>query len=138
MSAWYLDTSAFLKLVGEEPSSDAMHAWVLEREADADRLFSSDILRTEAVRAIRRTGDEDALGRTYATLADVALIRLTAETYDAAALLDPPSLRSLDAIHIAAAQSLGSELGGIVAYDNRLIDAARTVGITSVSPGLDP
>jgi hypothetical protein len=137
VSAWYLDTSAFIKLVGEESWSDAMHAWVLEREVAADGLFSSDILRTEAVRAIRRSADEDALQRTYATLADVALIRLTAEVYDAAALLDPPALRSLDAIHIAAAQTLGSDLGGIVAYDNRLVDAARTVGITSVSPGRD-
>ncbi len=138
MTAWYLDTSAFVKLVGEEAHSDTMREWLLQCDAVADRIVSSDLLRTEAIRAARRTEDEAALQRTLATLDDIALVRVTPDTFETAALVDPPSLRSLDAIHIAMALSLGSDLGGLVAYDARLIDAARAIGITSVSPGLDP
>lgn len=45
------------------------------------------------------------------------------------------TLRSLDALHLAAAMSLGSDLAGIVAYDERLVDAASEQGIPTASPG---
>ena len=137
MSAWYLDTSAFVTFVGSEEHSNALRSWIAERARTDDLLVSSDLLRTEGVRAARRSGDGTLLARTMRALDELDLIRLAQATYTAAGVLDPPALRSLDAIHIAAAQSLGSDLGGIVAYDNRLIHAARRVGITSVSPGLD-
>ncbi len=50
--------------------------------------------------------------------------------------MEPAGLRSLDALHLAAAMSLGSDLAGIVAYDERLIHAASHSGIITASPGI--
>jgi uncharacterized protein len=49
--AYYLDTSAFLKLVTTEPETPALRSWVQRKDPT---LFSSDLLRTEAFRAARR------------------------------------------------------------------------------------
>jgi len=46
----------------------------------------------------------------------------------------PPHLRSLDALHLATAQNLGSDLSHIVTYDERMIEAALNVGIKTASP----
>ncbi len=46
----------------------------------------------------------------------------------------PLLLRSLDAIHLAAALELGDELDGIVTYDERLSDAAALLGVAVISP----
>ena len=43
-------------------------------------------------------------------------------------------LRSLDAIHLAAALELGDELDGIVSYDDRLSDAAELLGVAVIAP----
>jgi predicted nucleic acid-binding protein len=56
----------------------------------------------------------------------------------AAAILEPPSLRTLDAIHLAAALTLGDELQAIVTYDERMAEAARSLGFPVVQPGRDP
>jgi uncharacterized protein len=50
-------------------------------------------------------------------------------------LLKPVSLRSLDAIHLATALSLGREIAGVVAYDERLLEAAVHARLRIWSPG---
>jgi predicted nucleic acid-binding protein len=54
---------------------------------------------------------------------------------------DAPTLRSLDAIHLATAQVLtnesGAELLAFVTYDRRLLDAAKAAGLPTASPGQD-
>ena len=52
--------------------------------------------------------------------------------------LDPLDLRSLDAIHLAAALAAGEELGGVVTYDARMAMAARDVGLVAIAPGMPP
>lgn len=51
-----------------------------------------------------------------------------------AATVGPSSLRTLDAIHLATALGLGAELDAFVTYDNRLAEAARSLGLPVVSP----
>jgi len=63
------------------------------------------------------------------------LIRLDDALYEAAADLDPPFLRSLDAIHLAAAVSIGQDLAGVVTYDTRMADGARALGLQVEAPG---
>jgi hypothetical protein len=53
---------------------------------------------------------------------------------DAAGALQPPTLRSLDAIHLASAQQLEGELKALVTYDERMIAAARSAGFRVVQP----
>jgi predicted nucleic acid-binding protein len=128
--AFYLDTSAVVKLVVAEPRSRAMSTWVA---AHADDAVSSDLLRTELLRATRR-GAPDQMVRARSVLDSITLIGLSSETFDRAAVLEPVHLRSLDALHLAAALELGDELDGIVTYDERLAEATAVHGIPVVSP----
>jgi predicted nucleic acid-binding protein len=57
------------------------------------------------------------------------------QVLDQAATLAPGSvLRSLDAIHLATAQLLGSELRSIVTYDARMAQAASGLGLSVAAP----
>jgi predicted nucleic acid-binding protein len=51
-----------------------------------------------------------------------------------AVFIEPPSIPSLDAIHLATALSLEPDLSGMVVYDRRLADAARNAGLTVFAP----
>jgi predicted nucleic acid-binding protein len=128
--AWYLDTSALVKLVVVETETPALIAWL--RETDR-RVVTADLARTELLRAVRRSAP-DRLVRARNVLAAVDLLGLDAPLLDQAALLDPPSLRTLDALHVAAALVLGDDLEGFVAYDERLLAAAAAAGLVTVSP----
>lgn len=55
-------------------------------------------------------------------------------TFARAAELDPAVLRSLDAVHLAAAWRLGDDLEGIVTDDDRMADAAAVLGLRVLSP----
>ena len=48
--------------------------------------------------------------------------------------MEPEALRSLDAIHLATAERLGADLGGLITYDDRLAHAARRLGLRVSSP----
>lgn len=72
--------------------------------------------------------------RARAVLDAVILLSLPSATFERAADLDPESLRSLDALHLAEALELGDELNGIITYDNRLAEAARARGIEVIAP----
>ena len=134
MNAWYLDTSAFVKLVRVERYSTPLRRWVEGRETAGEIIASSDLLRTEAIRAARRVQDPAVLGVVLTLLDRIAIIQLDASVFEKAGYLGPPSLRSLDALHLAAAQELGADLLGVVAYDERLLAAASEAGLETVAP----
>lgn len=128
---WYLDASALVKTVIEEPQSAALAEWL----RDKDNLAACDLVRVEAVRAVRLS-DPGAVSRARRVVATLILIRLDDSVYDAAADLEPPLMRSLDAIHLASALSLGRDLAGMVTYDRRMRDGARALGLRVEAPGL--
>jgi len=126
----YLDASGLVKLVLDEEHSDATRLFV----SDARRNVTSRVGAVETVRAcLRRTDGYDA-ERLGAVLADVEIVELDRSTGDRAAHLRPPGLRTLDAVHLATALELAGDLGAFVTYDERLADAARTLGLPVVSP----
>jgi predicted nucleic acid-binding protein len=127
----YLDTSALIKLVVVERESPALRAF-LDGIAD-DTLFTAALARTELVRVARRL-DVDAVAQSRQLFGGIATVNLTAPLLDAAANLDPPMLRSLDAIHLAAAQRAGADLRGVITYDTRMSDAARALAIPVIAP----
>ena len=127
---FYVDTSALMKLVVAERESEAMRRWV---DASTGQVFGNDLLRTEFLRAIRRSVPaREAAARDV--LSSMLLIRLRRSTFDAAAESEPRALRSLDALHLASALEFGGDLGGIVTYDERLAEAAQANGIPVISP----
>lgn len=127
----YFDSSALVKMMVEEPESSMLNAWV---EAEQIRAVSSDLARTETIRAVRRYRP-DVTVQARSLFDSVTCVRITSEIVERAALLDPPGLRSLDAIHLATALELGNEIEGLVTYDERLARAARERGIPTITPG---
>jgi len=95
---------------------------------------SSALLGVEAVRACRRLGD-DVADSAEASLSDVALVPIDGAVLTIARRLDPSELRSLDAIHLATALSIGSDLGALFSYDDRLTVAAQAAGLSVLTPG---
>ena len=128
--AAYLDTSAFLKLLVTERESPALRRFL----ARWPERTSAVLLRTEAVRALRRAGYDSQVGAARRLLGTMRLIRLDEPLLDRASELEQREMRSLDAVHLGAALMIGSDLGVIVTYDQRLGDAARNRGISVSSP----
>lgn len=126
----YLDTSAFVKLVIPEPETPALIAALTTKT----RLVASEILEVEALRAVRRANGEDGVTAVRSQLAGVRLLPLTDEIRKRAGELEPATLRSLDAIHIATALDLGEHLAGIYSYDARMSTAARDTGLDVFAP----
>lgn len=129
MAAVYLDSSAIVKLVVREQESLALRRFLRRRRP----WVSSALARTEVLRAVRHVGPAgvDAAEQVFARC---ELVRVNDTVLTAAGLLDPPALRSLDAIHFATAARLAEDLGWFVVYDSRLIDAAGAVGWKVASP----
>lgn len=128
--AYYLDTSAALKLVVPEAETAALRRW-LSRNAAA--VVSSDLLRTEMLRAVRRHAPR-RMARARVVLDSIIMMALPTETFEHAGELEPATLRSLDAVHLAAALALGDDLDGIVTYDDRLAQAAEARGLVVIAP----
>lgn len=128
--AFYLDTSALVKLVVAEPETDALLTWIDRTQGE---LVSSDLCRTELLRAVRRAAPELTL-RSREVLDALTLIGVTTQLFEEAARLDPPGLRTLDAIHLAVALDLGDELESMVTYDERLAEAAAAYGVAIAGP----
>jgi predicted nucleic acid-binding protein len=126
----YLDSSALVKLVFDEPETDALRtflgAWPVR--------VSSALASIEVLRVASRAADPEVEREARRALQGVSLVRMDDALVAIASSLRPPGLRSLDAIHLATAQLFGHELGGMVAYDQRLTRAARQFGITVWSP----
>ncbi len=128
---WFLDASAFVKLLVVEPESTELRRWIRGRD-----LASSDLLRTEARRAV--AGEPaDVRRHCEELLAEIPMIRLVPAVLDRAGELPGQRLRSLDAIYLACALRLGDDLAGIVSYDARQLVAAEGLGIATSSPGAD-
>lgn len=129
MRATYLDSSAVVKLVIAEPESSALRAHLRRRRP----LVSSALARTEVLRALLPSGAA-ALSRGRDVFRRLDLVRINDRILDAAGILEPAQMRSLDAIHVATAHLLGEDLGQVVTYDDRMADAARQLGLKTASP----
>lgn len=127
---YYVDTSALAKLVVAEAETAALLEWV---RADGVELVSSDLARTELLRAVRRVAG-DRVVQARAVLDTLTLVTVGTATFESAGQLDPATLRTLDALHVACALDLGDDLSGLVTYDDRLAEAARSHGIAVVAP----
>lgn len=125
----YLDASAIVKLIVREPESEALERWL---GVGHHELVSCALVRTEVVQAAVPRGLKAVL-RARRLLDRLDLIILDDELLDTAGELVEP-LRSLDAIHVAAALELGEELDAFVTYDAEVTRAAEALGLPVVAP----
>ncbi|MET8834797.1 type II toxin-antitoxin system VapC family toxin [Micromonospora sp. NPDC004540] len=134
----YLESAAVIKMLRREEETPDLIAW-LNDHAGAP-LVSSALVEVEVPRALRRAapqalvGVPSVLGRLYRVEIDAA-VRAAAGAYG------ERLLRSLDAIHLATAETLARQAGAdfvaFVTYDRRLLDAAKAVGLAVASPGMN-
>lgn len=129
MPATYVDSSALVKLVIEEPESAALRRFLRRRSP----LVASALVRTEVVRAVLPHGDA-AVARAQVVLSLLDLIRVNDHLLRAAGTLLPPELRSLDAIHLATVVHLQRDVGSLVTYDERMTAAARSLKLRPAAP----
>lgn len=128
----YLDSSALVKLIHVEQESRALRRY-LRRYRD-DSYVTSALSRVEVVRAVLGGGSE-AIQLARDQLSRLDQIALDATALDEAATLSPDTrLRSLDAVHLAAARIVGSELRSLITYDLRMAEAARRLGLLVEAP----
>lgn len=127
--ATYLDSSALVKLAVREPESAALRRYLRRRRP----LVSSALARTEVARALLPLGP-DAVRRGHDVLAGIDLVRVNDRVLNDAGTMSPPELRSLDAVHLATAQQLGTDLARIVTYDERMAAAARALDLEVATP----
>ena len=134
---FYLDASALVKLVRDEPESAALRNFL----GDAD-LVSCELVLAEVPRAVRRAAAKnrelplDALiARAGEVLDALALLPIDRAVLEAAGALTEPVLRALDAIHVVAAVSL-MPLDAFVSYDERQGAAARLAGLRTLAPSV--
>ncbi len=127
----YVDSSAIVKLVVREPETGALRAYL-----GGAQLVTSEIALTEVPRAAHlRTGATEVFDQAETVLRRFDLVALDEEIHRAAARLPPRELRTLDAIHLVSALRVRERLGGVVAYDRRLAQAARDAGLAVMAPG---
>jgi uncharacterized protein len=129
----YLDSSAAVKLVHAEAESQALRDWLDER-ADTGWV-SSVLVEVETYRALARYAP-GALTRLAQVLDLIDLVDLTPAIRVRAQAVDPITVRSLDAIHLATALHIHGQLIAFVTYGSRLVAAARTAGLPVQLPGL--
>ena len=127
----YMDTSALVKLVVAGDESPSLRSFLRERAED--NLFSAALARTELLRAVAANGTQ-AIADARKLLSGLDTVVLTRQLLDDAGTLQPMRLRSLDAIHLVAAQRAGDTLRAVVTYDARMLSAAADLGIATVSP----
>jgi predicted nucleic acid-binding protein len=130
MTATYLDSSAIVKLAADEPESAALRRHLRGKRP----LVSSALARAEVLRALM-SPDDLGIARGRAVLSRMEVLRVNDRILNLAGSLQPSSLRTLDAIHLATAIGLGRDLGQIVTYDERMAEGARQLGLKAVSPG---
>lgn len=128
----YCDSSALVKLVLDEAESEDLDSWLAGRQDPV--LVSSTIARTEVLRAVARS-DPEAVDDAMGLLDGVTKVDVDSDLADQAGRHQPAPMRSLDALHLAAALQFGPALGAFVAYDKRLAEAARAAGLAVNQPG---
>jgi uncharacterized protein len=125
----YIDTSALVKLVQVEDETPAL----LDFFAEHPRQVTSALSEVELMRAAHRVSDAHVV-QARTVLDRISTITLSPSVLRAAAHVLPGShLRTLDAIHLAAASAI-PDLTFICTYDHRMAESARALGLRTVAP----
>jgi predicted nucleic acid-binding protein len=126
-----MDSSALVTFIARRANVEQLERFLT---AQSTKICTSTIGMIETVRTCDRIGVFPNLMSRL--LRDYTEIPVTALVRDAAVNV-PGTVRSLDAVHVASAELIGSQLIALVTYDQRMADVARRSGLPVVTPGLD-
>jgi predicted nucleic acid-binding protein len=128
----YADSSALVKLIIDEPESEALERYV----ANGPVLATSRIALVEVTRATALANPAPEVREETARVLDSCLlVDVSAALLRSAAALASGSVRAIDAVHLASALRVDAD--ELVAYDRRLVAAAAANGLGVSSPGAD-
>ena len=125
----YIDTSALIKLVIDEPETDPLR----EELAQWQNYLASELVVIELFRSVRKF-DIQLLEIASNIATGLSLSPITRQITALASTIEPVHLRSLEAIHLATALMYSKHLDAFITYDRRLCEAAKSVGIKVLSP----
>lgn len=126
----YVDSSALLKRVFAEPESEGVRDIIAQRHAVDDVVVTSELAWLDVSRALLRAEVEEVDHYVELACSGIALHPLDSAVLDRARRVGPPQIRSLDAIHLAAAVALG--VGEMLTFDRRLAEAAQALGVRAI------
>jgi predicted nucleic acid-binding protein len=128
-NVWYIDSSAIVKLVAREPESGSLLRFLRR----GGPLVASALARSEVNRSVLGLG-ERFHRRAADVLSRIDLVRVSNQVLETAGRLEPATVRTLDAIHLATAGLFDATLSGVITYDDRMAGAAQSYGWTVSSP----
>ena len=138
MSIAYFDTSAIIKLIRIELHSENLRTWLGGPRSSDLAWVSSALVLTEVPRALHRIHPGSPLPDFASILGRFTLRNVDEEILVRAGNYAEPTLRSLDAIHLATARSIydaaGGEFDALITYDRRLRDVATADGLRVIAP----
>lgn len=127
----YVDSSALLKRYVSEPDSDLAQAHL---DSDSQRLTGRHTLVEVRRNLARLVGPADlaSIRRTLAAdLESFTIVELDAATCELAATIgETTGVRSLDALHLGAAQRVGGSAITFLTFDLRQAQVARSLGFS--------
>lgn len=129
----YFDTSALIKLIAPEPESKALSEWV-QANWEQPRVTSA-ISKVDVLRSFREVGSA-AEDLAAIIVSKIDQLPVKQDVLDAATELRSP-VGPVDAIHLASARKVRDGLHAFVSYDPTMLDAAKTEGLATASPGAD-
>jgi uncharacterized protein len=131
LNVWYLDSSAIVKFAVAERESAALAQWRRDLDSE-DLLMTCELAVAEVLRAVVRVrGDVDVALAHLDALEQLAVDR---DLLLVAGGLALDGMRTLTAIHLAAALAAGDDLVGVVTYDGRMTEAAQGLGLAVLAP----
>lgn len=130
----YVDSSALLKRYVDEPDSPAADALL---QADHDLLTARHTVvevRRNLARLLTGRPLVEARRAFAVDLRSISIVELDAVTCESAATIaETTGIRTLDALHLAAAQRVSAPGVSFLTFDLRQAQAARALGLTVVT-----
>ena len=127
---WFLDSSAILKLIVDEPESK-----ILRRYVPASKITSR-ISRIEVLRNVHRI-DPKKVARAKAKLDGIFYVEVNQGVLqNAEDIAITLGIKSLDSIQAGTALFIKDSIDGVISYDKNLNRALNRLDIYAISPGV--
>jgi len=125
----YVETSAAAKLLKREPESAVVREFIAQLIDDEHLVVTGRMLETELRRLAVRKGIDQEKASEILDLLDV--LEHDRSQFRQAGTIGGDQVRSLDALHLAAALRVGAD--ALITFDERLKRACELVGLPVLS-----